>query len=499
MMYKVPYLKNFLKMETFSKLESLDTNTLKLILRNALVEKQEKAQGDFLSFVKHVWPDFVQGYHHKIYAEKLNRVASGELKRLIVNMPPRHTKSEFASHLFPAFFMGRHPKAKLIQTTHTGELSIRFGRKTKNLLESEEYAKIFPDVRLAADSKAAGRWESNHGGEYFAAGVGGAITGRGADLLIIDDPHSEQDALSPHILDSHYEWYTSGPRQRLQPGGAIVLVMTRWSVKDLTSRLLEAQGKDELTDQWEVVEFPAILNDKPMWGNFWDLESLKKVKASIPLTKWNAQWMQNPIAEEGALIKREWWKTWEGEKIPELKMIIQSYDTAFSKKETADYSAITTWGIFRPSEDSGDALILLDAKRDRWNFPELKKKAMEEYKYWEPEVVLIEAKASGLPLTHELQKMGIPVINFTPSKGNDKHSRVNSVAPLFEAGSIWAPKKTFAEEVIEECAAFPFGDHDDYVDSTTQALMRYRQGYYVGLGDDFKDEPKNKLGEREYY
>ncbi len=499
MMYKVPYLKNFLKMETFSKLESLDTNTLKLILRNAIVEKQEKAQGDFLSFVKYVWPDFVQGYHHKIYAEKLNRVASGELKRLIVNMPPRHTKSEFASHLFPAFFMGRHPKAKLIQTTHTGELSIRFGRKTKNLLESEEYAKIFPDVTLAADSKAAGRWESNHGGEYFAAGVGGAITGRGADLLIIDDPHSEQDALSPHILDSHYEWYTSGPRQRLQPGGAIVLVMTRWSVKDLTSRLLEAQGKDELTDQWEVVEFPAILNDKPMWGNFWDLESLQKVKASIPLTKWNAQWMQNPVAEEGALIKREWWKTWEREKIPELKMIIQSYDTAFSKKETADFSAITTWGIFRPSEDSGDALILLDAKRDRWNFPELKKMALEEYKYWEPEVVLIEAKASGLPLTHELQKMGIPVINFTPSKGNDKHTRVNSVAPLFEAGAIWAPKKTFAEEVIEECAAFPFGDHDDYVDSTTQALMRYRQGYYVGLGDDFKDEPKNKIGEREYY
>ena len=180
-------------------------------------------------------------------------------------------------------------------------------------------------------------------------------------------------------------------------------------------------------------------------------------------------------------------------------MIIQSYDTAFSKKETADFSAITTWGIFRPSEDSGDALILLDAKRDRWNFPELKKMALEEYKYWEPEVVLIEAKASGLPLTHELQKMGIPVINFTPSKGNDKHTRVNSVAPLFEAGAIWAPKKTFAEEVIEECAAFPFGDHDDYVDSTTQALMRYRQGYYVGLGDDFKDEPKNKIGEREYY
>ena len=486
-------------MENISDLDKLDTQTLKYILRKKLLEKQEKMQNSFLGFVKEVWPDFVQGYHHKIYAEKLDRVAKGELKRLIVNMPPRHTKSEFASHLFPAFFMGRHPKAKLIQTTHTGELSIRFGRKTKNLLESDEYARVFPNVTLAADSKAAGRWESNHGGEYFAAGVGGAITGRGADLLVIDDPHSEQDALSPTVLDGHYEWYTSGPRQRLQPGGAIVLVMTRWSTKDLTGRLLAAQAKDELTDQWEVVEFPAVINDKPMWGNFWDMPGLMKVKASIPLTKWQAQWMQAPTSEEGAIIKREWWRTWEDEDIPKLQYVIQSYDTAYSKKETADYSAITTWGVFEPEEDAKPNLILLDAKRGRWNFPELKKKAMEEYKYWEPEAVLIEAKASGLPLTHELQKSGIPVINYTPSRGNDKHSRVNSVAPLFESGAIWAPNKKFAEEVIEECAAFPFGDNDDYVDSTTQALMRYRQGYFVGLDDDFEDEEKIKTGEREYY
>ena len=487
-------------MKNISNLDKLDTQTLKYILRKKLLEKQEKMQNSFLGFVKEVWPDFVQGYHHKIYAEKLDRVAKGELKRLIVNMPPRHTKSEFASHLFPAFFMGRHPKAKLIQTTHTGELSIRFGRKTKNLLESEEYSKVFPGVTLATDSKAAGRWESNHGGEYFAAGVGGAITGRGADLLIIDDPHSEQDALSPTVLEGHYEWYTSGPRQRLQPGGAIVLVMTRWSIKDLTGKLLEAQAKDDITDQWEIVEFPAVINDKPMWGNFWDMDGLNKVKASIPVSKWNAQWMQNPVAEEGALIKREWWKKWEKEKIPELQYIIQSFDTAFSKKETADFSAITTWGVFEPSEDQKPCIILLDAKRGRWNFPELKEVAKKEYAYWEPEMVLVEAKASGVPLTHELQKAGIPVINFTPSKGNDKHSRVNSVAPIFESGAVYAPvDRRWAEEVIEECAAFPFGDHDDYVDSMTQALMRYRQGYYVELQDDFKDEEKEHKTQREYY
>ncbi len=486
-------------MENISQLEKLDTQTLKYLLKNAVSEKQENTQADFMKFVKTVWPEFIEGNHHKIYAEKLNRIANGELKRLIVNMPPRHTKSEFASHLFPAFFMGRHPKSKLIQTTHTGELAIRFGRKAKNLIESDEYASVFPDVTLAADSKAAGRWESNHKGEYFAAGVGGAITGRGADLLIIDDPHSEQDALSPSVLDGHYEWYTSGPRQRLQPGGAIVLVMTRWSIKDLTGKLLDAQGKSKDADQWEIVEFPAVINDKPMWGNFWSMDGLNSVKASIPLTKWQAQWMQQPTSEEGALIKREWWREWESEKIPSLEFIIQSYDTAFSKKESADFSAITTWGVFTPVDGGPQALILLDAKKERWNFPELKAEAMEQYKYWEPEMVLIEAKASGLPLTHELQKMGIPVINFTPSKGNDKHTRVNSVAPLFESGAIWAPKKDFAEEVIEECAAFPFGDNDDYVDSTTQALMKYRQGYHVTLKDDFEDEKKEPSQGRVYY
>jgi len=275
--------------------------------------------------------------------------------------------------------------------------------------------------------------------------------------------------------------------------------MTRWSVKDLTGKLLEAQAKDDETDQWEVVEFPAVINEKPMWGNFWSMKGLMGVKASIPLTKWQAQWMQAPTSEEGAIIKREWWKTWEKEDIPKLQYIIQSYDTAFSSKETADYSAITTWGVFEPEEGGRPNLILLDAKKGRWNFPELKSIAQEEYNYWEPEAILIEAKASGLPLTHELQKSGIPVINYTPSRGNDKHSRVNSVAPLFESGAIWAPTKKFAEEVIEECAAFPFGDHDDYVDSTTQALMRYRQGYFVGLKEDYEDEESVQTGGREYY
>ena len=461
---------------------------------------QNKAKNDFMSFVKCVWPEFIEGSHHRHIAKKFNDLANGKINRLIVNMPPRHTKSEFASFLLPAWMVGRNPKLKIIQATHTGELAVRFGRKAKTLIDSDEYRKVF-ETSLREDSQAAGRWETAQGGEYFAAGVGGAITGRGADLLIIDDPHSEQDALSATAMESAYDWYTSGPRQRLQPGGKIVCVMTRWSTKDLTGKLL-AHQKEAKSDKWHVVEFPAILEDDdppvPVWPEYWKLEELESVKATLPVGKWNAQWMQNPTSEEGAILKREWWRKYDREDIPALHHVIQSYDTAFLKKETADYSAITTWGIFYPDEDSGANLILLDAIKGRYEFPELRRLALEQYKYWNPETVIVEAKASGLPLTHELRQMDIPVINFTPSKGNDKHVRVNTCAPLFESGMIWAPDEKFAQEVIEECAAFPFGDHDDLVDSTTQAIMRFRQGGLLKHPEDYVTEERKPI-KRNYY
>ena len=469
----------------------------KLVLRKKILQLQGKQREDFLLFVRTVWPEFIAGNHHKIIAKKFEAIASKKIKRLIVNMPPRHTKSEFASFLFPAWMMGREPRLKIIQTSHTAELAQRFGRKVRNLIDTQDYQNIFPGMELSADSKAAGRWETNAGGEYFSAGVGGAITGRGADLLIIDDPHSEQDALSATALENAWEWYSSGPRQRLQPGGSIVIVMTRWNTKDITGELIKAQGQPK-ADQWEVIEFPAIMpSDKPVWPEYWEKEELESVKASISIAKWNAQWQQNPTAEEGAIIKREWWQTWEKSQMPGLMHVIQSYDTAFSKKETADYSAITTWGIFMPDERTPN-IILLDMKKGRWDFPEMKEIAYDSYKYWEPESVVIEAKATGMPLTQELRMRGIPVINFTPSKGNDKLSRVNAVAPLFQSGVVWAPDELWAEEVIEECAAFPYGEHDDLVDSMTQALMRFRQGRWIELSDDFEDEPVDTRN-KEYY
>ena len=478
----------------------LDSKRLKLELRLAQLERNEKCQNDFLTFVRAMWPEFIAGRHHKIIADKFERVARGELKRLIINMAPRHTKSEVASFLFPAWMMGRDPRMKIIQATHTTELAVNFGRKVKNLLETDEYHEVFPEVKLAVDSKASGRWDTNKGGMYYAVGVGSNLAGRGGDLVIIDDPHSEQTAMSNSGFDDAWEWYTGGPRQRLQPGGSIVLVQTRWSEKDMTGQLLRSMAKDPLADQWEVVELPAIFdNDEPCWPEFWSIEDLTAVRASIPPSKWNAQYQQNPTGEENAIIPRDWWKRWERDVVPQLEYVIQSYDTAFSKRETADFSAITTWGVFRPDEGGPPNLILLDSKKGRWDFPELKEKAYEAYGYWDPDTVIVEAKASGTPLTDELRQIGIPVVNFTPSKGADKVTRVHAVSPLFEAGMVWAPDEVFADELIEEVAAFPNGEYDDLVDSMTQALMRYRRGNFVRLPTDDWEEEEVGMRVHAYY
>ena len=372
--------KIFMKQEIIDKLPpDAKKQFLKYSIKLSEKKKQGQVNDDFLSFVKHVWPDFIEGSHHKRIADKFNKLASGEIKRLIINMPPRHTKSEFGSYLLPAWMVGKNPKLKIIQSTNTTELSVRFGRKAKALIDSPEYQKVFK-TKLREDSQAAGKWETAQGGEYYAAGVGSAITGRGADLLIIDDPHSEQDAMNSQALERTYEWYTSGPRQRLQPGGSIVVVMTRWNTKDLTGALIKAQ-KELKSDQWEVIEFPAILpSGKPIWPEYWKKDQLEAVKASLPMGKWNAQWQQQPTSEETSIIKREWWQEWKKEQ-PPLQYIIQSYDTAFSSKTTSDYSAITTWGIFYNEVTGKQNILLMEADRGRWDFPELKRIALEKRSY----------------------------------------------------------------------------------------------------------------------
>ena len=495
---KIPTMSVYEKTETLELLDELEKR-----------KERKKAEKEFIRFVKAMWPEFIEGKHHIKMAEAFEKVIEGKVKRLIINMPPRHTKSEFASYLLPAWFLGKYPNKKIIQTSHTAELAVGFGRKVRNLVGSDQYKEVFPTVHLQSDSKAAGRWNTNAGGDYFAIGVGGAVTGKGADLLIIDDPHSEQEAViaetSPEVYDKVYDWYTSGPRQRLQPGGSIIVVMTRWSKRDLTGQVVKASAQYG-GDEWEVIEFPAILpSGAPVWPQFWAKEELETLKTQLPISKWQAQYQQSPTSEEGALIKREWWRIWEKDKPPPCDFIIQSWDTAFLKTNRADYSACTTWGVFNIEDENTGRLtpnvILLDAYRKRMEFPELKTKAQEHYTDWEPDALIIEAKAAGAPLVFELRAMGVPVSEFTPTRGNDKIARVNAVTDLFASGAIWAPDTRWAQEVIEETASFPAGEHDDYVDSTTQALLRYRQGGFVKLDTDEEDDEFKYLRRRKttYY
>lgn len=672
-------------------------------------------------------------------------------------IPGMNTKSEFASYLFPAWFMGRFPNKKIIQATHTGELSVNFGRKVRDLIGTKEYQSTFPGVALKADTKAAGRWNTSLGGEYWSVGVGAALAGKGADLFVIDDAHSEQDGMATDqkAFEKAYEWYTSGPRQRLQPNGAIVIVMcmtgdtnvlmadgcnkllrdirpgdevatydngtistsrvtnwinqgpdycfaiktisgiiikanerhpflveldngdrewvrvrdlkpgmdlvrvnpditasgggrlakwtgapsrltrrgsvdittksrtglrvgvgarwpanerhtsstatgsrrkittgwlrsrvelalsalsrqaqatlrlvgngwlstiamklarfvdssvttvissfatgmaspdsfepsstsdftadrileitpcgredvfdievertenfiangavasnTRWNKGDLVGRILK-KAAEEGDDEWDLVELPAILpSGTPIWPEYWSLEELLKIKRDIPPHKWNAQYMQEPTGGTGTIIKPDWWRRWPDKVPPKVSFVMQSWDTAFSAKNKADFSAVTTWGVFTHPDDKGRPctnIILLDAKKRRVEFPDLKTWAREEHKQWDPDILIIEGRLAGLPLIQELRAAGIPVQSYTPGSGADKIARVNAIADLFASGIIWVPERQFANELIEEFSDFPAGIHDDLVDSATQALMRFRQGGLIQLSSD---------------
>jgi predicted phage terminase large subunit-like protein len=456
---------------------------------------KDRGSKQFLDFIKHVYPNYIIGDHHRRLAQLFEDIANGKKKRIIVNIAPRHGKSELISYLAPAWFLGKHPAKKVIMASHTADLAVNFGRRVRNLVGSDAYKDVFPNIELQADSKSASRWGTNYNGEYFAIGVGGALAGRGADLFIIDDPHSEQDAKlgKPDVFLPAWEWFQSGPLQRLMPGGAIIVVMTRWSKLDLTGQIVNQMIKNDEVDDWEVVEFPAILEDKngeevPLWPEFWPLEELRSRRAALDVRYWNAQYMQNPVSEEGALIKREWWNVWEKETPPPCEFIIMTLDAAQEANNRSDYNALTTWGVFFNEETNNYNIILLNAIKRRLEFPELKQLCIEEYKDWEPDAFIVEKKSNGAALYQEFRRMGIPVGEFTPGKGQDKISRVNAVSDLFSSGIVWAPDRRWAHEVVEECNDFPSGANDDLVDATTLALARFRQGGFIRLPSDEEDD-----------
>ena len=463
--------------------------------------KNKLAYDDLIEFCKLMMPEFIVGKHHRILADLLMDIERGEKDRICVNIPPRHGKSQLVSIFFPAWFLGRNPDKKVMMVSHTTDLAVDFGRKVRNLIALDDYRSIFPTVKLAQDSKSAGRWNTNVGGEYYACGIGSALAGRGADLLLVDDPHSEQDVINGNfsVFDKAYEWFTFGARTRLMPGGRVAIIQTRWHLDDLTGRVVRDMGKNDRADQYEVVEFPAILDvvskktkkvtQKPLWPEFFDLEALLRTKASMPVFQWNSQYQQQPTTEEAAIVKREWWNEWTPETPPSCEYIIMSLDAAAEKHNRADFTALTTWGVFLNEETSAYNIILLNSIKQRIEFPELKQLAMEEYNDWEPDSFIVEKKSSGVALYQEMRRMGLPVSEYTPHRGSgDKLARLNSVADIVASGLCWVPQTRWAEEVVEEIAGFPFMSNDDLVDSTVMALMRFRQGGFIRLPSDEPEE-----------
>ena len=453
------------------------------------LESKELAKNSLVGYAKFQMENYLSPPHIKLLASKLEAVERGDIRRLAIFMPPRHGKSILTSEFFPAWYLGRNPDKYIICSTYAQDLADDFGRKVRNQLQDKRYTDIFPDAELSTDSSSMRRFNTTRGGVYYAVGAGSAITGRGAHLLLIDDPiKGREEADSAAMRKNLLDWYRATAYTRLMPNGSVVLIQTRWHEDDLAGWILKETGHEG----WDVIEFPAILNERaatmlelkegdPLWEESYPLPRLQEIKKTIGTREWSSLYAQKPSVEEGNIIKRWWWKTWTREQPPEMDYIVQSWDTAYTVTETSDYSACTTWGDF--SGEGGYNLFLIDSFREKLTFPELKNQAVHLYNELQPDLVLVEAKASGWSLVQELMRTGIPITPFNPKK-MDKLARVHSVAPLFEGGRIWAPDTDESADVMNQFAMFPNTKHDDLVDSTTQALLRLRKGWMVSHPQD---------------
>lgn len=502
---------NSLEIESLTSYE--EEELLELLEEQNRRWERERLQANFVAFATHVRPDLIIGRHHRLMATKFEAMLRGEIRRLMIFMPPGHTKSVFGSILLPSWFLGRFPNKRVLHISHTAELVQGFGREVRDLVQTDEYREVFPDVELRQDSKAVGRWQTTAGGIYTAAGVGAAIAGKRGEIGIIDDPISEQDAYSETTLKRFQDWYPGGFRTRLMPGAPVVWIQTRWQYNDPAGWKLREAAEKATSEQWEVISLPAILDEeaaqilgdgaKPgeaLFPELWPLEELKSIRAELSTSQWEALYLQKPKPEEGGILKKHWWRKWpEGKPLPQCVHILQSWDTAYSEKdlEKNSYSARTSWGIFLDEQSGRHCMIMLDAWRARVDYPDLRREANRSYDEHKPDRVLIEKKASGQSLIQDLRRSGVPVSTYQPDR--DKVSRAYAVQAMLESGQIYYPDRRWAQGVIDECALFPHGDHSDWVDTCTQAWLFLRNGWWVDHPDDPEDEELPKSNERRLY
>lgn len=522
------------KLKTAEDIEKEEVSNETLVkfnhLKNALkTYSQKKSNEDFLTFVRKeapkLVPDFKMGRHIQVLCHKLQQVVDGECKRLMVFLPPRSSKSVICSKLFPAWYIGRNPSHEIMSVSHSDQLASDFGRSVRDIVNSEDFDRMFNGVKLRSDVKAAGKWKTNKNGSYYAAGVRSQIAGRGAHIALLDDVMSEEDAISESGRRYIKEWYPSGLRTRVMPNGAIIIINTRYHFDDLCGWLLKQQEEVELQNKWDVIRIPAWLDEEssqllnlPVGSSYfpeWKPDEVlrideQEIKASNGSRYWNALYMQNPQPDEGGIIKKKWFKIWEYEDAPPCDLIIQTYDTAFSTKASADNSVIQTWGIFGSVETDKETgrervdgnLILLSNVFGKFEYPELRRLAQDMYKEYNPDVCVIEKKASGQSLIQDMRRTRIPVLEYMPDR--DKVSRVYAASPFMEAGKVWIPNTEWAEALYDEAIQFPNAAHDDMVDCMTMAIIYMRDSWNLihpedAANDDFEYSNTYKKRKRAYW
>jgi predicted phage terminase large subunit-like protein len=405
--------------------------------------------------------------------------------------------------LYPRYFIGRNPQKQLIAASHTEDLASQFGRRVRNLFGAAEWPF---QVELATDSQAAGQWSTVSGGGYYAVGVGGAVHGRRADGIIIDDPmKGRADADSKIKREAVWQWYKTDLRTRLKPLGFVILIMTRWHTDDLAGRLLPknyngATGWVTSTEgeQWYVVNLPALAEKgdplgrepgEPLWPDWWTLKMLEDERRAQTSRNWAALYQQRPVLEEGGIFKEKWWQLWEDDHVPKCDIRLMSVDTAYTDKTQGDYSAVTIWGRFRDDKQQIN-LILLYAWKGQLETPDLIPELEKMARKHRPTRILIENKAAGLPVLQELRRR-LPdwsITAFEPSRYGEKIARAYAVQGVLESKIVWVPDRKFAEMVVDECSAFPHGEHDDLVDTVSQAFLHLRTAGVITRPDEVDEE-----------
>jgi len=502
----------------------LEESQLKL-RENLYLRAIETARTDFFSFVKFIAPSLVQnfkvGKHIGVISRKLQKIIdSPEPQRLMVFLPPRSSKSLLCSQLFPSWYIGNYPSHEIMSISHSDQLASDFGRTVRDILKMPLYQEIFPGVNLREDVRAAGKWKTKQHGIYYAAGVRSQIAGRGAHIALIDDAMSEEDAFSEAGRRYIKEWYPSGLRTRLMPNGSIIIINTRYHEDDLCGWLLSNETED--TIPWDVISIPAWLDeesaallDLPEGTSYfpeWKPDKLLRldeaeIRANNGAKYWQALYMQNPTPDEGSTIKPNWFKNWELEDPPECELIIQTYDTAFSTRSTADYSVIQTWGIFEwlttdlaGRETLSPNLILLGNLRERLEYPELRRTAQDLYDSYSPDICIIEKKASGQSLIQDMRRAGLPVLDYLPDR--DKVSRVHAITPILESGRVWMPRgRDWSEDLFAEAIQFPYGRHDDQVDAMAMAIHYLKESWHLSHPDDpsYEEDEENTPRKKKTY